>query len=208
MLESQSGFWLPYTWQKARKVKQKKVLSALIQLLAGIPSVVYGLVGMLVIVPAVRSIFHLSDGACLFSAIIVLSIMILPTVISMSLGAIESLPKAQEEGSLALGATSEETLIKVVLPAASDGIAAAVVLGAGRVIGEAVAVMMVAGNASNMPGLFESVRFLTTAVSSEMSYASGLQLQALFSIALVLFAFIMMLNVLLNHILKRKKGAC
>lgn len=193
---------------KGAKGKTKKVLSALIQLLAGIPSVVYGLVGMLVIVPAVRSIFHLSDGACLFSAIIVLSIMILPTVISMSLGAIESLPKAQEEGSLALGATSEETLIKVVLPAASDGIAAAVVLGAGRVIGEAVAVMMVAGNASNMPGLFESVRFLTTAVSSEMSYASGLQLQALFSIALVLFAFIMMLNVLLNHILKRKKGAC
>lgn len=184
----------------------RRMLMRMISVLAGIPSVVYGLVGMLVIVPTVRNLFSLSDGACLLSAILVLSVMILPTVISMSVNALDSVSREEEEASLALGATKEETMMKVILPSASSGIAAAVVLGAGRAIGEAMAVIMVAGNAAHMPSLFESVRFLTTAVSSEMSYASGLQLQALFSIALVLFVFIMMINALLNLILKRGKS--
>ncbi len=191
---------------KIASKKVRRMLSPLISLLAGIPSVVYGLVGMLVIVPAIRTAFSLSDGACLLSAILVLSVMILPTVISMSMDALDAVPKEYEEASLALGATRAETLIKVILPSASSGVAAAVVLGAGRAIGEAMAVIMVAGNAANMPSLFESVRFLTTAISSEMSYASGLQLQALFSIALVLFVFIMMINALLNTIMKKGRS--
>lgn len=172
-------------------------------LLAGIPSVVYGLVGMIIIVPAVREIFHLPDGANLFSAILVLAIMILPSVISVSETAIQAVPKEYEEASLALGATKTETVFQVVVPAAKSGIATAIVLGIGRAIGEAMAVMMVAGNVANMPGLFRSVRFLTTAVASEMSYSSGLQRQALFSIALVLFLFIMAINLLLNMFLKK-----
>ena len=142
------------------------------------------------VVPAVREIFGLPDGANLFSAMIVLSIMILPSVISVSETALRAVPKEYEEASLALGATKTETVFKVTLPAAKSGILTAVVLGIGRAIGEAMAVMMVAGNVANMPGIFQSVRFLTTAVASEMSYSSGLQRQALFSIALVLFAFI------------------
>lgn len=172
-------------------------------LLAGIPSVVYGLVGMIIIVPAVREIFHLPDGANLFSAILVLAIMILPSVISVSETAIQAVPKEYEEASLALGATKTETVFQVVVPAAKSGIATAIVLGIGRAIGEAMAVMMVAGNVANMPGLFRSVRFLTTAVASEMSYSSGLQRQALFSIALILFLFIMAINLLLNMFLKK-----
>ena len=131
--------------------------------------------------------------------------MILPSVISVSETAINSVPKEYEEGSLALGATKTETVFKVTVPAAKSGILASVVLGMGRAVGEAMAVMMVSGNAANMPGLFESVRFLTTAVSSEMSYASGLQRQALFSIALVLFLFIMLINAALNFFLQGKK---
>ena len=176
-----------------------------VDLLAGIPSVVYGLVGMIVLVPAVREAFHLPDGASLFAAIIVLAVMILPSIISVSETALKAVPPEYEEASLALGATHIETVFRVSVPAASSGIAASVVLGIGRAIGEAMAVMMVAGNAPNMPSLFESVRFLTTAVASEMSYSSGLQRQALFSIALVLFLFIMIINVILNSLLKRKK---
>lgn len=181
------------------------VVRPAVDLLAGIPSVVYGLVGMIVLVPAVREWFHLPDGASLFAAILVLAVMILPSIISVSETALKAVPPEYEEASLALGATHIETVFRVSVPAASSGIAASVVLGIGRAIGEAMAVMMVAGNAPNMPSLFESVRFLTTAVASEMSYSSGLQRQALFSIALVLFLFIMIINVILNSLLKRKK---
>lgn len=179
------------------------VVRNVVDLLAGIPSVVYGLIGMIMIVPFVREVFRLPDGANLFSAIIVLAVMILPSVISVSETAIKAVPKEYEEASLALGATKTETVFKVVVPAAKSGIVTAVVLGIGRAVGEAMAVMMVAGNVANMPKLFGSVRFLTTAVASEMSYSSGLQRQALFSIALVLFLFIMLINLFLNLIVKR-----
>lgn len=182
------------------------VIRPAVDLLAGIPSVVYGLVGMIVLVPAVRELFGLPDGASLFSAILVLAVMILPSIISVSETALNAVPKEYEEASLALGATHMETVFRVSVPAASSGIAAAVVLGIGRAIGEAMAVMMVAGNVANMPSLFQSVRFLTTAVASEMSYSAGLQRQALFSIALVLFLFIMLINVILNRLLKGRKS--
>lgn len=183
----------------------RTAVSAAVGLLAGIPSVVYGLVGMLVLVPGIRQIFHVPDGASLLAAIIVLAVMILPSIVSVSVDALEAVPREYEDASLALGATPVETYFKVSVPAAKSGIAAAVVLGVGRAIGEAMAVMMVSGNAPNMPALFQSVRFLTTAVASEMSYSSGLQRQALFSIALVLFLFIMMINAALNFFLKRSK---
>ena len=176
-----------------------------VDLLAGIPSVVYGLVGMIILVPAIRTAFGLADGACLLAAIVVLAIMILPSIISVSETALNAVPKEYEEASLALGATEIETYFRVSVPAAKSGIAASIVLGIGRAIGEAMAVIMVAGNVANMPSLFQSVRFLTTAVASEMSYSSGLQRQALFSIALVLFLFIMLINVTLNALLKRNK---
>ena len=185
--------------------KVSKVVRTSVDLLSGIPSVVYGLVGMIIIVPMVREVFNLPDGANLFSAIIVLTIMILPSVISVSETAIKTVPKEYEEASLALGATKTETVFKVVVPAAKSGIIASIVLGIGRSIGEAMAVMMVAGNVANMPGLFKSVRFLTTAVASEMSYSSGLLRQALFSIALVLFVFILIINLVLNLIVKRER---
>ena len=192
------------------KVAGKNVRSAMetaVSLLAGIPSVVYGLVGMLVLVPAVRSIFRVPDGASLLAAVIVLAIMILPSIIKVSVTALDAVPKEYEDASLALGASAVETFFRVSVPAAKSGIAAAVVLGVGRAIGEAMAVMMVAGNVANMPSLFQSVRFLTTAVASEMSYSSpgSLQRNALFSIALVLFLFIMLLNAALNFFLKRDK---
>ena len=191
---------------KVANPKLAKVVHTAVELLAGIPSVVYGLVGMILLVPAIRVAFGLPSGATLLAAIIVLSIMILPSIISVSETALRAVPREYEEASLALGATHIETVFRVSVPAASSGIAAAVVLGIGRAIGEAMAIIMVAGNVANMPGLFKSVRFLTTAVASEMSYASGLQRQALFSIALVLFLFIMLINVVLNTLLKRKKG--
>ena len=182
------------------------VVHAAVELLAGIPSVVYGLVGMILLVPAIRVAFDLPSGATLLAAIIVLAVMILPSIISVSETALHAVPREYEEASLALGATNIETVFRVSVPAARSGIATAIVLGIGRAIGEAMAIIMVAGNVANMPGLFKSVRFLTTAVASEMSYASGLQRQALFSIALVLFLFIMLINVVLNTLLKRKKG--
>ena len=182
-----------------------KLVRSSVDLLSGIPSVVYGLVGMIIIVPMVREAFNLPDGANLFSAIIVLTVMILPSVISVSETAIRAVPKEYEEASLALGATKTETVFKVIVPAAKSGILTSVVLGIGRSIGEAMAVMMVSGNVANMPGLFKSVRFLTTAVASEMSYSSGLQREALFSIALVLFVFILIINLVLNLIIKKDK---
>ena len=190
------------------KVAPKRLANAVrpvVALLAGIPSVVYGLVGMIVLVPAIRVVFGLPDGATLFAAIVVLAIMILPSIISVSETALQAVPKEFEEASLALGATEIETYFRVSVPSAKSGIAASIVLGIGRAIGEAMAIIMVSGNVANMPGLFQSVRFLTTAVASEMSYSSGLQQQALFSIALVLFLFIMLINVTLNLLLKRDK---
>lgn len=188
---------------KIAKPKTAAVVYPAIQLLAGIPSVVYGLIGMLVLVPAMMKVFNLSNGTCLLAVIIVLSIMILPNIISVSETALSAVPREYEEGSMALGATKIETIFRVTIPAAKSGIAAGVVLGVGRSIGETMAVMMVAGNVPNMPELFNSVTLLTTAVAKEMSYAGGLQRQALFSIALVLFLFIMVINLLLNYFLKR-----
>ena len=200
------GFMTAVFLSKVASPRLASIVRPAVDLLAGIPSVVYGLIGMMVLVPAVRVAFDLPDGASLFCAIIVLAVMILPSIISVSETALNAVPKEYEEASLALGATHIETVFRVSVPAASSGIAAAVVLGIGRAIGEAMAIIMVAGNVANMPGLFESVRFLTTAVASEMAYSSGLQRQALFSIALVLFLFIMLINVVLNTLLKRKKG--
>lgn len=199
------GFMTAVYLAKAAPPKIKEVMGSAVSLLAGIPSVVYGLVGMLVLVPGIRKIFNVPDGASLLAAIIVLAIMILPSIIKVSVTALEAVPGEYEDASLALGATPEETWFRVSVPAAKSGIAAAVVLGVGRAIGEAMAVMMVSGNVPNMPELFQSVRFLTTAVASEMSYSSGLQRQALFSIALVLFLFIMLINAALNFFLKRDK---
>ena len=196
------GFLTAVYLAKMASKQVKEIVGQAVSMLAGIPSVVYGLVGMMVLVPGIRKLFHVPDGASLLAAIIVLAIMILPSIIKMSVTALEAVPKEYEDASLALGATPEETWFRVSVPAAKSGIAAAVVLGVGRAIGEAMAVMMVAGNAANMPSLFQSVRFLTTAVASEMSYSSGLQRQALFSIALVLFLFIMLINAALNFFLK------
>ena len=185
----------------------KTVMGQAVSMLAGIPSVVYGLVGMMVLVPGIRKLFHVPDGASLLAAIIVLAVMILPSIIKTSVTALEAVPKEYEDASLALGATPEETWFRVSVPTAKSGIAASVVLGVGRAIGEAMAVMMVAGNVPNMPdSLYQSVRFLTTAVASEMSYSSGLQRQALFSIALVLYLFIMLINAALNFFLKGEKS--
>ena len=196
------GFFTAVYLSKKASPKIKEIMSGAVSLLAGIPSVVYGLVGMMVLVPGIRALFGLPDGASLMAAIIVLSIMILPSIIKVSITALDAVPKEYEDASLALGATPEETWFRVSVPAAKSGIATAVVLGVGRAIGEAMAVMMVSGNVANMPSLFESVRFLTTAVSSGMGYADGLYREALFSIALVLFLFIMLMNAVLNFFLK------
>lgn len=200
------GFLTAVYLAKAAPRRVKETVGQAVSMLSGIPSVVYGLVGMMVLVPGIRTVFDVPDGASLLASIVVLAIMILPSIIKMSVTALEAVPKEYEDASLALGATPEETWFRVSVPAAKSGIAAAVVLGVGRAIGEAMAVMMVAGNAANMPdSLFQSVRFLTTAVASEMSYSSGLQRQALFSIALVLFLFIMLINAALNFFLKGEK---
>lgn len=200
------GFLTAVYLSKAAPPNVKRVMEPAIGLLAGIPSVVYGLVGMMTLVPLIRKLFHVPDGASLLAAILVLAVMILPSIIKVSITALEAVPPEYEDASLALGATPTETYFRVSVPAAKSGIATAVVLGVGRAIGEAMAVMMVSGNVPNMPSLFQSVRFLTTAVASEMSYAAGLQRQALFSIALVLFLFIMLINAVLNLLLKRGGG--
>lgn len=194
---------------KVANPRAAALIHTAVELLAGIPSVVYGLVGMIVLVPAIQRAFGLASGACLLASIVVLAIMILPSIISVSETALRAVPEEYEQASLALGATKLETIFRVSVPAARSGVATAVVLGIGRAIGEAMAIIMVAGNVANMPNLFTSVRFLTTAIASEMSYASvgSLQRQALFSIGLVLFLFIMLINVLLNVCIKRKKEA-
>lgn len=199
------GFFTAVYMSKFAPKAVKTVLMSAIDLLAGIPSVVYGLVGMLVIVPTIRKVFNVPDGASLLAAILVLSVMILPSIVKVSVNALDAVPKEYEDASLALGANKTETIFKISVPAAKSGIAASIVMGVGRAIGEAMAVMMVSGNVANMPSLFQSVRFLTTAVASEMAYSEGLQQQALFSIALVLYLFILMVNAILNTILKKDK---
>ena len=201
------GFFTAVFLAKVAPPKVAAVIRPMVNLLAGIPSVVYGLVGMIVLVPWIRVTFDLSAGDSLFAAIIVLAVMILPSIISVSETALQAVPKEYEEGSLALGATELETYFRISVPAAKSGIAAAVVLGIGRAIGEAMAIIMVAGNVANMPSIFSSVRFLTTGIAIEMNYAEvgSLQRNALYSIGLVLFLFIMLINVLLNVVLKREK---
>ncbi len=199
------GFMTAVFLAKVAPPKVATVVRPAVDLLAGIPSLVYGLVGMVVLLPAIRNLFGLPAGDSLLAAIIVLAVMILPSIISVSETALKAVPREYEEASLALGATEIETYFRVSVPAAKSGIAASVVLGIGRAIGEAMAILMVAGNVANMPSLLKSVKFLTTAVASEMSYSSGLQRQALFSIGLVLFLFIMLINILLNLVLKREK---
>src|SRR5574344_202113 len=196
------GFFCSVYLAKFASLSTKKTIESMIDLLAGIPSVVFGFIGMLILVPAIQSLFDLPDGSSLLAAMVVLAVMILPSIIKVSIGAIETVPEEYSLGSLALGANKVETVFKVVVPAARRGIGVAGVLGVGRAIGEAIAVMMVAGNVANMPAIFDSVRFLTTAVASEMSYSSGLQREALFSIALVLFVFIMVINAILNLTIK------
>ena len=199
------GFLMAVFLSKVAPRKVAAVVRPVVDLLAGIPSIVYGLVGLMVLVPLIRETFNTAAGESLLAAIVVLAIMILPSIISVSETALKAVPPEYEEASLALGATHIETVFRVSVPAASSGIAASVVLGIGRAIGEAMAVMMVAGNAPNMPSLFESVRFLTTGIAVELAYSSGLQRQALFSIGLVLFLFIMLINIFLNLVLKRAK---
>ena len=201
------GFLTAVYLAKLAPPRVKAAVESAVSLLAGIPSVVYGLVGMMILVPGIRTLFGVPDGASLLAAIVVLAVMILPSIIKVSVTALEAVPQEYEDASLALGATPIETYFRISAPAARSGIAAAVVLGVGRAIGEAMAVMMVSGNVANMPSLFQSVRFLTTAVASEMSYSSGgsLQRQALFSIALVLYLFILLINAALNFFLKRSK---
>lgn len=201
------GFFTSIWLAKFAPPKIRPILEAAAGLLAGIPSVVYGLVGMIVLVPAVRTVFAVPDGASLLAAIIVLAVMILPAIIKVSVTALQAVPPEYEEASLALGATFVETCFLVTVPAARSGIVTAIVLGVGRSIGEAMAVMMVAGNVANMPALLESVRFLTTAIASEMSYSTGLQREALFSIALVLYIFILFITLLLNFILKNRRAS-
>lgn len=201
------GFFTAVYLSKLAPKPVKNVVSSVVSLLASIPSVVYGLVGMLVLIPAIRKIFHVPDGASLLAAIVVLAVMVLPSIINVSMTALDAVPKKYEEGSLALGATEKETYFRVSVPAAKSGIMASIVLGVGRAIGEAMAVMMVSGNVANMPELLGSVRFLTTAVASEMSYASGLQKQALFSIALVLYIFIMLINASMRFFVGKGENA-
>lgn len=201
------GFFTAVYLAKLAPPKIKSVIETAVNLLAGIPSVIYGLVGMLILVPGIRILFQVPDGASLLAAILILAIMILPSIIKVSITALEAVPHEYEDASLALGATPIETYFRISVPAAKSGIAASIVLGTGRAIGEAMAVMMVAGNVANMPSLFQSVRFLTTAVANEMSYSSpgSLQRQALFSIALVLYLFILLINTTLNFFLKRSQ---
>lgn len=183
-----------------------KIVRPAVELLAGIPSVVYGLIGMMIIVPTVGKIFNLASGATMLSAIIVLAIMILPTIISVSETSLDSVREELKEASLALGATPIQTIFKVIIPAARSGIVTGVILGIGRAIGETMAIIMVCGNVANMPNLFKSVRFLTTGIASEMSYAGGLHREVLFSIGLVLFIFIMVINIVINRMFKKQKN--
>ena len=183
-----------------------RIVRPCVELLAGIPSVVYGYFGLATIVPMIATVFG-GAGSSLLAIIIILSMMILPTIINISLTSIKAVPQAYKEGSLALGASHIQTIFKTIIPAARSGILAAVVLGIGRAIGETMAVILVAGNTPQIPGsLLDSVRTLTINIAFEMSYASGLHREALFATGVVLFVIIMLLNVILNTLLKRKEA--
>lgn len=193
------GFLTAVFLSKMAPKKLRTVMESAVSLLAGIPSVVYGLVGMLVLVPGIRKLFHVPDGASLLAAIIVLAIMILPSIIKVSVNALDAVPKEYEDASLALGATPVETWFRVSAPAAKSGIAAAVVLGVGRAIGEAMAVSMVAGNQPIIPkSLTDGVRTLTANIVLEMAYAADLHRQALIATGVVLFVFILIINLLFS----------
>jgi len=204
-----------YLSQIASK-KVYNIVYPVIEILAGIPSVIYGLIGIIVIVPIMgdleKIIFSNSDvhtttgGANLISAIIILAIMILPTVIGVSNSALRATDPSYREASLSLGATKIQTIFRVIVPAANSGIATGIVLGISRAIGEAMAIIMVSGNSVNLPLPFNSVRFLTTGIVSEMGYSTGLHKEVLFAIGLVLFAFIMVINIVLNKLIKRNDG--
>ena len=198
---------------EAAPKKMAAVVRPAVELLAGIPSVIYGLLGLMILNPFMYKLelavfensksHQFTGGANLFSAVIVLAVMILPTVINISESAIRAVPDSLRAASLALGASHMQTIFKVVLPAAKSGIVTAVVLGVGRAIGEAMAITLVSGSSVNAPLPFNSVRFLTIAIVAEMGYASGLHRQVLFTIGLVLFAFIMLINISLTRILKK-----
>ena len=198
---------------EAAPKKLASYVKPFIELMAGIPSIVYGLVGILILNPLMYKLelwvfadsttHQFTGGSNLLCAVLVLAIMILPTVINMSESSLRAVPKDYKMTSLALGATKVQTIFKVMIPAAKSGIVTAIVLGVGRAIGEAMAICLVAGNAVNLPLPFNSVRFLTTAMVSEMSYSSGTHRQVLFTIGLVLFAFIMIINIILNGVMKQ-----
>ncbi len=185
--------------------KLGKLLVSAVELLAGIPSVIFGLVGMIVLSPFIANTFGIPSGATLLTSMLVLAVMILPTIVSVTITSLRAVPQEYYDGSLALGATPVTSIFKMNIRAARSGIITGVVLGVGRAIGETMAIIMVSGNVPNMPNLFKSVRFLTTGIVSEMSYAAGLHRQSLFSIGLILFVFIFIINLILNSILK--KGA-
>jgi len=180
-----------------------KIVSPAVNLLAGIPSVIYGAIGAILLVPFVQKIFGLNTGATLFSAIVVLSIMVLPTIISVSATSIRAVPKTYMDASLALGLTKEASLYKIIIPAAKSGITTSVLLGLGRAIGEAMAIILVAGNVPGFPELFKPARFLTTGIVAEMGYADGLHRDTLFSIGAVLFVFVLVINSLFYSIIRR-----
>lgn len=209
-------FLTDITCETAMGRKLSKILLAAVELLAAIPSVIYGLIGLMVLNPLMykleKIIFadskshQFTGGANLISAVIVLAIMILPTVINVSCSSIRAVPASLRSASLALGASKLQTIFKVVIPAARSGIMTGVVLGIGRALGEAMAINMVAGGAVNLPLPFNSVRFLTTQLVSEMSYASGLHRQVLFTVGLVLYVFIMVINLLLTKLKKEGRN--
>ena len=200
------GFMTAVFLAKMAPPKLKAAVSAAVSLLAGIPSVVYGLVGMLVLVPGIRQVFHIPDGSGLLAAIIVLAIMILPTVINISETSIRAVPAGIKSSSLALGASHVQTIFRSILPAAKSGIMAAVVLGVGRAIGETMAVMMVAGNQARVPSsIFKGVRTLTANIVMEMGYATDLHREALIATGVVLFVFILIINVSFSILKRRTK---
>ena len=193
------------------------VMQSAVELLAGIPSVVYGLLGIYILGPLMYKLelavfeesttHQFTGGANLLAAVLVLSVMILPTVINISTSALKAVPAHMKSASLAVGATHVQTIFKVMLPAAKSGVISAVILGVGRAIGEAMAITLVSGSSVNLPLPFNSVRFLTTAIVAEMGYAGGVHRQVLFTIGLVLFAFIMIINVTMTKLLKNKEVA-
>lgn len=193
------------------------LMQTAVELLAGIPSVVYGLLGIYLLCPLMYklelSVFEgstthqFTGGANLLAAVLVLAVMILPTVINISTSALKAVPSHIKSASLAVGASHIQTIFKVMIPAAKSGIISAIILGVGRAIGEAMAITLVSGSSVNLPLPFNSVRFLTTAIVAEMGYAGGVHRQVLFTIGLVLFAFVMIINVTMTKLLKNKEVA-